>query len=62
MVLIVLYNSYYTFDILSINSQTQVLKLINVYFLNLQTNLSELLGILILGAAFIKSAQFGGHA
>lgn len=62
MVLLIIYSTYYTFDIESINNQTGTLKLITVNLFNFQINLNELLALFILGAAFIKSAQFGGHA
>jgi NADH:ubiquinone oxidoreductase subunit 5 (subunit L)/multisubunit Na+/H+ antiporter MnhA subunit len=61
MFVIVTFSTYHTFDITSINAQVY---LHNHYFLTLlgvNIDVIELCAIFVLGAAFIKSAQFGGH-
>jgi len=62
ILLLLLYNTYYTFEITSINNQAQLLNLVTITTLNTQININEFIAFSILGASFIKSAQFGGHA
>jgi len=59
--LITTYSIFYTFDILSINNQIYQYEYNYIYIFNTKICYVELLSLLILGAAFIKSAQFGGH-
>ena len=61
MFLLVSFNIYYTFDILSLNNQIFANNQYVVYFFGYQVNSSELLALFLVGAAFIKSAQLGGH-
>jgi len=60
--LICTFSIYNTFDILSLNNQIFLNKGFNFYILGLNISSSEFLAMLLVGAAFIKSAQFGGHA
>ena len=61
MFLIVSFSIYYTFDIIQINNSVFLYKQHMLYILNYQVSIVEILAILLIGAAFIKSAQFGGH-
>jgi hypothetical protein len=62
MFLVVTYNVFYTFDILSLNSQVYKYETLSIYLFNTPVNYLEFVSIMLLGAAFIKSAQIGGHA
>ena len=62
MFLVVSYSVFYTFDILSINTQIYVKEFSNIYFFGSMLSTVELISLLLLGAAFIKSAQLGMHA
>ena len=61
MFLIVTYSIYYTFDIFSINLQTYSYKFLMVQVFGIRVYITEFISLLLLGAAFVKSAQFGGH-
>jgi hypothetical protein len=61
MFLVFTYNIFYTFDILSLNTQVQKYEYSVVYFLGFPINSIELICFTLIGAAFIKSAQLGGH-
>ena len=60
--LIASYNVYYTFDIMSLNSQIHKYEFLIVYLFGTPVNYVEFLSLMIIGASFIKSAQLGGHA
>ena len=62
MFLVGSYNVYYTFDILSLNTQTYLNDCTVIYLFSTPINFLEFLAFMLMGAAFIKSAQFGGHA
>jgi len=62
MFLIGSYTVYYTFDISCLNIQIYKYDYCVIYLLGTPINFIEFLSIMIIGAAFIKSAQFGGHA
>ena len=53
---------FYTFDIKSLNDQIYKYELLVIYIFGTPVNYLEFLALMILGAAFIKSAQLGGHA
>ena len=53
---------FYTFDILSLNNQVYIYEFVSLVFLETNVSFIEILSVLLLGAAFIKSAQIGGHA
>jgi NADH:ubiquinone oxidoreductase subunit 5 (subunit L)/multisubunit Na+/H+ antiporter MnhA subunit len=59
--LIASFSVFYTFDILAINNQGFLQLNMYLTFFNIQVNFIEFLCFCLLGAAFIKSAQFGGH-
>lgn len=61
MFLISTYSVFYTFDILSINSQIFKYESAVIYLFNTPVNFLEFLAFTIIGASFIKSAQIGGH-
>jgi NADH:ubiquinone oxidoreductase subunit 5 (subunit L)/multisubunit Na+/H+ antiporter MnhA subunit len=61
MFLIATYTSYYTFDILSLNHQVYKYEGLIIYIFGTPINFIEFIALLVIGAAFIKSAQFGGH-
>jgi NADH:ubiquinone oxidoreductase subunit 5 (subunit L)/multisubunit Na+/H+ antiporter MnhA subunit len=61
MFLISTYSVFYTFDILSINNQIFKFESSIIYIFNTPINFLEFLSFTIIGAAFIKSAQMGGH-
>ena len=61
MFLISSYSVYYTFDILSLNTQVYKYESLLIYIFGTPINFLEFLSITLIGAAFIKSAQFGGH-
>ena len=56
------FSIYYTFDITQINKIIPLFNYHIIHIINFQINTTEILAILLVGAAFIKSAQFGGHA
>jgi NADH-ubiquinone oxidoreductase chain 5 len=60
--LISTYNVFYTFDIVSLNNQAFKYEFLSIYIFNTPISYLEFISIMILGAAFIKSAQLGGHA
>lgn len=62
MFLVSTFSVYYTFDILSINQQVYKYEFLVVYLFGTPINFLEFVALMIIGAAFIKSAQFGGHA
>lgn len=62
MFLVSTFSVYYTFDILSINQQVYKYEFLVVYLFGTPVNFLEFVALMIIGAAFIKSAQFGGHA
>ena len=61
ILLIIVYNFIYDFDITTLNNQVHLYYNYKLYFLHFQINLIELLSFTILSAAFIKSAQLGAH-
>ena len=61
MFLVSSYSVYYTFDILSLNTQIYKYESLLIYIFGTPINFLEFLSLMIIGAAFIKSAQFGGH-
>ena len=56
------FSVYYTFDIIQINNIKPMYNNYIFYVFNYQISVVEILAFLLTGAAFIKSAQFGGHA
>ena len=62
MFLVGSYSVYYTFDILALNTQIYKYDYCVIYLFGTPVNYLEFLSLMIIGAAFIKSAQFGGHA
>jgi NADH:ubiquinone oxidoreductase subunit 5 (subunit L)/multisubunit Na+/H+ antiporter MnhA subunit len=62
MFLVISYSTYYSFDILSLNNQIYINNNNYIYIFGYQINSSELLALFLLLAAFIKSAQIGGHS
>ena len=62
MFLVSSYSIFYTFDILSINTQIYKYDSYVVYLFGCPINSLEFLSFMLIGAAFIKSAQLGGHA
>ncbi len=61
MFLLSTYTTFYTFDILSLNQQIYKYEYSSMYLLGTPINLLEFISFMIIGAAFIKSAQIGGH-
>lgn len=61
MFLVSTYFTFYTFDILSINQQVYKYEYSSMYIFGTPINLIEFIALMIIGAAFIKSAQLGGH-
>ena len=59
--IIFLYNITYDLDILSINSQIFLFINYKIQIFNFYINYIELICILLLSCAFIKSAQIGTH-
>ena len=59
--LILSFSTYYTFDITQINKCAYLYNQHVFYLFGNQISSAEVLGALLVGAAFIKSAQFGGH-
>jgi NADH:ubiquinone oxidoreductase subunit 5 (subunit L)/multisubunit Na+/H+ antiporter MnhA subunit len=62
MFLVSSFSVFYTFDILSLNAQIFKSEPLVMYIFGTPINYLEFVAIMIIGAAFIKSAQFGGHA
>jgi NADH:ubiquinone oxidoreductase subunit 5 (subunit L)/multisubunit Na+/H+ antiporter MnhA subunit len=62
MFLVSTYSVFYTFDILSLNQQVYKYEYSSMYIFGTPINLIEFIALMIIGAAFIKSAQLGGHA
>ena len=62
MFLVSTFSVYYTFDILSINQQIYKYEFLVIYIFGTPINFLEFVSLMLIGAAFIKSAQFGGHA
>ncbi len=62
MFLVSTFSVYYTFDILSINQQVYKYEFLVIYIFGTPINFLEFVAFMLIGAAFIKSAQFGGHA
>jgi len=62
MFLVSSFSVFYTFDILSLNAQIFKSEPLVIYIFGTPINYLEFVAIMIIGAAFIKSAQFGGHA
>jgi len=62
MFLISTFSIFYTFDIYSLNNQVQEYELCVVYLFGTQVNYLEFISLMVIGAAFIKSAQLGGHS
>jgi len=60
--LVATYSVYYTFDILSLNNQVFKYEALTIYIFGTSISYLEFIAFLLIGAAFIKSAQFGGHA
>ena len=61
MLIIIIYNFLYDFDIQSINNQIHLYYNFKINILQFNINLIELITFVILAAAFIKSAQLGAH-
>ncbi len=61
MFLVATYNVFYTFDIIALNNQVFKYETLSVYIFNTPVSYLEFVSIMLLGAAFIKSAQIGGH-
>jgi len=62
MFLISTFSVYYTFDILSLNYQVYKYEPLVIYLFGTPINYLEFVSLMVIGAAFIKSAQLGGHA
>ena len=62
MFLISTFSVYYTFDILSLNQQVYKYEPLSIFLFGTSINYLEFVSLMIIGAAFIKSAQLGGHA
>jgi len=62
MFLVSTFSVSYTFDILSLNNQSYKYEFLSIYIFGTPVNYLEFVALMIIGAAFIKSAQFGGHA
>jgi NADH:ubiquinone oxidoreductase subunit 5 (subunit L)/multisubunit Na+/H+ antiporter MnhA subunit len=62
MFLVSTFSVSYTFDILSLNNQSYKYESLSIYIFGTPVNYLEFVALMIIGAAFIKSAQFGGHA
>jgi NADH-ubiquinone oxidoreductase chain 5 len=61
MFLVSTYSVFYTFDITALNNQAFKYEALNIYIFNTPISYLEFISIMLLGAAFIKSAQLGGH-
>jgi NADH:ubiquinone oxidoreductase subunit 5 (subunit L)/multisubunit Na+/H+ antiporter MnhA subunit len=61
MFLVATYNVFHTFDIIALNNQVFKYETLSVYIFNTPVSYLEFVSIMLLGAAFIKSAQIGGH-
>jgi len=62
MFLVSTFSVYYTFDILALNHQVYKYEPLSIYLFGTPVNYLEFVALMIIGASFIKSAQFGGHA
>jgi len=62
MFLIGFYSVYYTFDIVALNNQVYLYEPLTIFIFNTPINFLEFISLMLIGAAFIKSAQLGGHA
>ena len=62
MFLVSTFSVYYTFDILALNHQVYKYESLSIYLFGTPVNYLEFVALMIIGASFIKSAQFGGHA
>ena len=62
MFLVSTFSVYYTFDILALNHQVYKYEPLSIYLFGTPVNYLEFIALMIIGASFIKSAQFGGHA
>jgi hypothetical protein len=58
---LIVFNVFYDLDILTFNSQVTKYLSYNFFFGGLELNLIEFLSFLVIGSAFIKSAQLGTH-
>ena len=56
------YTTFYTFDIQTLNNLVYNYESYTIFLLGLQVSFLEFLALMLIGAAFIKSAQIGGHA
>lgn len=61
MFLVSTFSVYYTFDILSLTSQVYKYEPLSIYLFGVPINYLEFVSLMIIGAAFIKSAQLGSH-
>lgn len=59
--IIIIYNTCYSLDILTIVNQITVFSKSYIEIYNFQVNVLEIVCLFFLGAAFIKSAQIGAH-
>jgi NADH:ubiquinone oxidoreductase subunit 5 (subunit L)/multisubunit Na+/H+ antiporter MnhA subunit len=55
------FNTFYDLDILTFNSEVSKYLSYNFFFGGFNINLVEFLSFLLIGSAFIKSAQIGTH-
>ena len=62
MFLISTYCLFYTFDIYSLNNQVRGYESTSTYLFETSVNYLEFISLMVIGAAFIKSAQLCGHA
>ena len=62
MFLVATYGLFYSFDISSINNQAYLYEFSYINIFSVQFNFIEFIALMLIGAAFIKSAQLGGHA
>ena len=61
MFLISTYSTFYTFDVYSLNNQICLYKCSLIYIFGIPVNCLEFISLMLIGAAFIKSAQFCSH-
>ena len=62
MFLVGFYSVYYTTDIVALNNQVYLYEPLTIFIFNISINFLEFISLMLIGAAFIKSAQLGGHA
>ena len=55
------YSIFYTFDIYSLNNQIRLYESTSTYFFEIPINYLEFTALMLIGSAFIKSAQLCGH-